>query len=135
MDLILELGKIIGNQGPWAAACVGLFGLLVLSVLRWVDAERRCYSGQLELQEKRVIERESTVLALRAGNETNDKLADALSANTDAVLRHTQLTIELSKDFRADQDHWKLRAAGWEGNTGDIQRVLNAIQLAITKLL
>lgn len=135
MELIIELARTVAAQGPWAAACVGMFGLVVLVVLKWVDAERRCYSGQIELQEKRVAERESTVIALREGNETVSKFADALAANTNATLNHTKLTIELGKDMRSNDDHWKLRASGWEATSGEIRSTLGANHIAIKELI
>lgn len=134
MELITELGRIIGSQGPWAAACVCVFIILVWTVKQWVDAERRCYTSNTELQEKRVQEKESTVIALRSGNETNLKLSDALSANTDAILNHTRLTLEMAANMRADQDHWKFRATGWEAASAELKDTLGAIRLIVAKI-
>jgi hypothetical protein len=124
VELIIELGRLVGGQGPWAAACVGIFGLLVLAVLKWVDAERRCYITQAELQEKRLAEKESTVLALKAGNETSAKLAAALDANTSALENNTRLTVELGKDINFNDERWKLKAAAWEAASAEIKAIL-----------
>jgi hypothetical protein len=134
VELIIELGRLVGGQGPWAAASVGIFGLLVLAVLKWVDAERRCYITQAELQEKRLAEKESTVIALRSGNETNAKLADALSANTDALTSNTSLTIQLGKDIQFNDEHWKLRAQNWEASYAEFRTALNDIKNILAKL-